>query len=126
MCSGSNTEVDSQVSKQTSEVAHPSKQDWERKVKWHNNGGTTCIGTTSNTADFDKTFYPFDGIFDNSYLTASKSWLSPPTQATCVNQSIVPASLLKTQQKKPTLLGLQHRNSGGTGDGIPNTRKDRR
>lgn len=62
-------------------------------MKWHNRG------TTSNTADFYKTFYPFDGIFDNSYLTASKSWLSPPTEATCVNQSIMPASLLKIQQK---------------------------
>lgn len=33
------------------------------------NTSTTAIGRASNTSDFYKALYPFDGIFDNSFIS---------------------------------------------------------
>lgn len=32
----------------------------------------TAIGRASNTSDFYKTLYPFDGIFDNKFFSSPK------------------------------------------------------
>lgn len=67
------------------------------------NTSTTAIGRASNTSDFYKALYPFDGIFDNSFISFHvrgkkkrerkekeiKDRLVLPTENTFVNSAIV-------------------------------------
>ena len=59
---------------------------------------TAAIGRASNTSDFYKALYPFDGIFDNSFISfhirkkqkrERKGGLVLPTENTFVNSAIV-------------------------------------
>lgn len=81
-----------------------------KKVKICNTS-TATIGRASNTSDFYKALYPFDGIFDNSFISfhvrkkrerkekERKEGLVLPTESTFVNSAIVLCNTisLKTQ-----------------------------
>lgn len=75
----------------------------------------TAIGRASNTSDFYKILYPFDGIFDNKFYLIhvrgrkiKKKGLVLPTDNTSVNSAIVLRNIISLKRRLDfTLLPLR-------------------